>query len=58
MDKEEMIEIIQKYEHELWETLSRLQNISGKKSPLILSARSRWGGMNQLLDKLAIEPIL
>ena len=58
MEKDEMIEIIQNYEHELWERLQAIQKASGKNLKSVLTARSRWGGLNNLLEKLVIEPIL
>lgn len=58
MDKEEMIEIIQEYEHELWKDMKETDRLLGKKTIQARKSLSKWAGINELMDKLDIISIL
>jgi hypothetical protein len=56
MTKKEMIKIIQQHEAELFLQLKVDENIFGEDNAITKSSRTRWCGVNDLMEKLGVEP--
>jgi len=51
-----MIKIIQQHEAELFLQLKVDENIFGEDNAITKSSRTRWCGVNDLMEKLGVEP--
>jgi hypothetical protein len=56
MTKKEMIKIIQQHDAELFLQLKVDENIFGEDNAITKSSRTRWCGVNDLMEKLGIKP--
>jgi hypothetical protein len=56
MTKKEMIEIIQQHDAELFLQLKVDENIFGEDNAITKSSRTRWCGVNDLMEKLGVKP--
>jgi len=55
MTKNEMIKTIQKHEAELFLQLKRTEDVFGEDHIMASKARSKWIGVNNLMETLKIE---
>ena len=56
MTKKEMIEIIQQHEAELFLQVKVDEKIFGKEHIITKSSRTKWCGVNNLMETLGIKP--
>jgi hypothetical protein len=56
MTKKEMIKIIQQHDAELFLQLKVDENIFGEDNAITKSSRTRWCGVNDLMEKLGVKP--
>lgn len=55
MTKKEMIKTIQKHEAELFLQLKRNEDVFGEDHILVSKSRSKWLGINNLMETLGIK---
>jgi hypothetical protein len=56
MIKKEMIKVIQQHDAELFLQLKVDESVFGEDHTITKSSRTRWCGVNDLMEKLGIKP--